>query len=192
MGNVVSGLRSSEEHVWRWAGRIAVIVPLVALTFCVTVLAIKAWPAMKLEGVHFLTSSEWNPGGGYAQPVTTDGVTHPRAATYGAWPLILGTIAVLRHRPPHRRPHLHRRGLGAHPAPPQWISRSLGFTLELLAGIPSVIIGLWGVFTLGPILANNVYPPIANAMPDLPFFNWFTGHRRATAKASSPPASSSP
>ena len=60
------------------------------------------------------------------------------------------------------------------------------FTLELLAGIPSVIIGLWGVFTLGPILAEHVYPHIADPMPDVPVFDWF-GPRRATGRASSPP-----
>ena len=45
------------------------------------------------------------------------------------------------------------------------ISRPLGFTIEFLAGIPSVIIGLWGILTLGPFLAKHVYPPIADPCP---------------------------
>ena len=177
--DALSGLRSGEEHVWRWAGRVAAIVPLVALAFCVTILALKAWPAMKLEGWHFITSSEWNPGGGYAQPVTTDGVTHPQGATYGAWPLILGTIQSSVIALIIAVPISIGGALALTERLPGVISRSLGFTLELLAGIPSVIIGLWGIFTLGPFLAEHVYPHIANAMPDLPVFNWFgppTGH----------------
>ncbi len=179
LGSVVSGLRSSEEHVWRWAGRIAATIPLVALAFAVTVLAIKAWPSMKLEGIHFLTSSEWNPGGGYAQPVTTDGVSHPSGATYGAWPLILGTVQSSVIALIIAVPISIGGALALTQRLPGWISRSLGFTLELLAGIPSVIIGLWGVFTLGPILAEHVYPHIAAIMPNAPIFDWFrepTGH----------------
>ena len=51
---------------------------------------------------------------------------------------------------------------------PRWLSQPLGFAIELLAGIPSVVIGLWGMLTLGPLLAHHVYPPIANNMPNVP------------------------
>ncbi|HXL19647.1 MAG TPA: phosphate ABC transporter permease subunit PstC, partial [Streptosporangiaceae bacterium] len=45
--------------------------------------------------------------------------------------------------------------------------------LELLAGIPSVIIGLWGALTFGPFLAHHIYPHIANVMPDVPVLSYF-------------------
>ena len=56
---------------------------------------------------------------------------------------------------------------------PRWISQPLGFFIELLAGIPSVVFGLWGVLTLGPFLATHVYPTIANHMPDVPVLRYF-------------------
>ena len=192
LGNVVSGLRSSEEHVWRWAGRIAVIVPLVALTFCVTVLAIKAWPAMKLEGVHFLTSSEWNPGGGYAQPVTTDGVTHPQGATYGAWPLILGTLQSSVIALVIAVPISIGGRLGADPAAPP---------VDL--PIPRVHPGAPRRHPERDHRAlGRLHPRADPGEQRLPahrqrharpaVLQLVRGHRRATARASSPPASSWP
>ena len=56
---------------------------------------------------------------------------------------------------------------------PEWISRPLGFAIEILAGIPSVVIGLWGLLTFGPFLAKHVYPVIADHMPDVPVLRYF-------------------
>jgi phosphate transport system permease protein len=41
---------------------------------------------------------------------------------------------------------------------PQWLRRPIGMAVELLAGIPSIIYGMWGFFVLGPFLANYVQP----------------------------------
>ena len=56
---------------------------------------------------------------------------------------------------------------------PGWISRPLGFTIEILAGIPSVVIGLWGILTFGPWLAKHVYPIIADHAPNVPVLRYF-------------------
>jgi len=56
---------------------------------------------------------------------------------------------------------------------PAWISRPLGLAIEILAGIPSVVIGLWGILTFGPWLAHHVFPVIANNMPDVPVLKYF-------------------
>ncbi len=175
----VAAVRISEERVWRGATRIASVIPLVALAFVLTILAVKAWPAVKVNGLNFFTGSAWNPGNLYGATVHTDGVAHPVGASYGAWPLIAGTlqtsvIAVVLAVP---------ISLGAAFALterlPRWISRPLGIGVEILAGIPSVIIGLWGVLTLGPLLAQHVYPAIADHMPDVPILRYWrnpTGH----------------
>ena len=66
-------------------------------------------------------------------------------------------------------PLSHRRRLRAHRAHADAGSRGRsGFTIEILAGIPSVVIGLWGILTFGPWLAKYIYPTIANNMPDVP------------------------
>jgi phosphate transport system permease protein len=171
--------RAREEGLWRGAAQIAAILPFAALIGAVIVLGFKAWPAVQVNGWGFLTKSTWAPGSTYGSTVVTHGVSHPLGSSYGAWPLILGTIqtsiiAVLIALPV---------SVGAAfaiterlPAP---IARVLGFAVELLAGVPSVVFGLWGVLTLGPFLAHHVFPHIANVMPNVPVFNYFsapTGH----------------
>ena len=75
---VADAARAGEERAWRWSARVAVILPLAALVFAVTVLAIKAFPAIKVNGFGFLTGSEWGgKGGAYAATVRTHGVLHP-------------------------------------------------------------------------------------------------------------------
>ena len=158
---------------WRGSAWIAVILPLAALVFAVTVLAVKAWPAVRLNGWYFLYGRTWTYGSGYASVVHTDGIAHLQGEKFGAWAIIWGTlvsslIAIVIAVP---------LSLGAAFAlterMPTWISRPLGFTIEILAGIPSVVIGLWGILTFGPWLAHHVYPVIADAMPDVPVLRYF-------------------
>ncbi len=53
---------------------------------------------------------------------------------------------------------------------PSWLEKPLSFLTELLAGIPSVIYGLWGIFVLVPWLRTDVEPFLAKHFGDLPFF----------------------
>ncbi len=156
-----------QDAGWRVAGRLAATVPFVGLLFVITVLLVKAWPAIAYNGLGFFTRSTWSQGTGYGQSVTTNGVTHPLGASYGAWPLIAGTlqssaIALVLAVP---------LALGTAFAVTEWlprpVARPLGMVVEMLAGVPSVIIGLWGIFILGPWLAAHVYPVIADHVPDV-------------------------
>jgi len=53
---------------------------------------------------------------------------------------------------------------------PRRISHSLGYFIDLLAAIPSVVFGLWGITVLAPILARSVYPWLEDNLGFLPFF----------------------
>ena len=168
-------MRRHEEHAWRWSARVAAIVPLAGLAFVLVVLALKAWPAIIVNGPGFLSRSTWQPGSTYGAVAHTSGVAHPSGSSYGAWPLVAGTlqtsvIAVLVALP---------ISLGAAFAlterVPRWLSRPLGFFVEVLAGIPSVVIGLWGVLELGPFLAHHVYPLVANHVPNVAVLRYFRG-----------------
>ena len=170
----VDSIRRNEETGWRSVAWVAVLLPLAALVFAITVLAIKAWPAVRLNGWYFLYGRTWTDGqGAYAATVTTDGVKHIQGAKFGAWAIIWGTVASSVIAIVIAVPLSIGAAFALTERMPAWISRPLGFTVEILAGIPSVVIGLWGILTFGPWLASNVYPIIANNMPDVPILRYF-------------------
>ncbi|VBA52850.1 Phosphate transport system permease protein PstC 1 [Mycobacterium attenuatum] len=80
----------------RWAGGAAAVIPLLALGFVLVTLVIEALPAIRFNGLHLFTGTDWDPGNLYDQAVVTNGVAHPPGARYGALPLIVGTLATWR------------------------------------------------------------------------------------------------
>lgn len=168
-------LQTNEHHIWAWGGRIAAFVPLISLVLVVLVLAIKAWPAVKVNGPGFLTRSSWNTGSTYGATVYTHGVAHPLGASYGAWPVIIGTLQSSAIAVVIAVPVSIGAAFALTERLPRYISETLRYAIEILAGVPSVLIGLWGILTLGPLLANHVYPIVANHMPDVPVLRYFRG-----------------
>jgi phosphate transport system permease protein len=166
--------RRHEEGAWRGTGWVAVVLPLAALVFAVTVLAVKAWPAIRVNGWYFLYGRNWTYGSGYGAVVHTDGVAHQMGSQFGAWAIVWGTLASSLIAIVIAVPLSIGAAFALTERMPTWISRPLGFTIEILAGIPSVVIGLWGILTFGPWLAKHVYPVIANNMPDVPVLRYFS------------------
>jgi phosphate transport system permease protein len=169
----VDAVRAQETTGWRWAARAAAVVPLAALVFAVVVLAVKGYPAIKVNGAGFFTKSVWKEGSAYATVVHKDGVALPQGAEYGAWPVILGTLQTAAIALVLAVPISIGCAFALTERLPRWVSQPLGFTIELLAGIPSVVLGLWAALTLGPIFARHVYPVIADHMPDVPVLRFF-------------------
>src|SRR5260370_35016173 len=103
-----------------------------------------AWPAMKAYGFSFLFSSRWAPS---ADPPVL-GALGP---IYGT--IVTSLIAMIIAIPV---------GLGIAifltELCPQWLRRPIGIAVELLAGIPSIIYGMWGFFVLGPFMADTFQP----------------------------------
>lgn len=164
------------ETVPRLLTGIAAFLPLLALAAIVAVLAVKAYPAIKYNGWGFFARDNWQPGNTYANPVKTGGVLHPLAVSYGALPLIAGTlessvIAVI-----FAVPVSIGAALAIVEKLPRRASNAVGMFLEVLAGIPSVVFGLWGALTFGPVLARDIAPVIANHMPDVPVLNFLRGN----------------
>jgi phosphate transport system permease protein len=52
---------------------------------------------------------------------------------------------------------------------PNWLRRPLGVAIELLAAVPSIVYGMWGLLVFGPILATYVQQPLQSAFGDVPF-----------------------
>jgi phosphate transport system permease protein len=113
-------------------------------------LAIGGWPAFRQFGFSFFTTSEWNPVTevyGAAGPIAGTLIT-AFLSLIVALPLALGVSVFLVEFCP--RP----------------ISRPIAVAVELLAGIPSIVYGMWGLFVLAPWFAEHVQMPLMmNAEP---------------------------
>lgn len=105
-------------------------------------------------GWGFLTGSDWNPVKNKfgALPFIYGTVVSSLLALAIAVPLSLGVAIFLVEQAPRR------------------IARPIGFLVELLAAIPSVVYGLWGIFVLAPLLRVYIEPPLAKYLGWLPFF----------------------
>ena len=173
----------AEPHPWRappglavrWAGGLGAVIPLIALVFVLATLIIEALPAIRLNGLHFFTATEWNPGNLTATPLSPDGVPHPAGAYYGALPLIVGTLASSAIALIVAVPVSIGAALAIVERLPKRPASAVGMVLELLAGIPSVVVGLWGAMTFGPFIAHHIAPVIARNAPDVPVLNYFRG-----------------
>ncbi|GEM_PF-71569 len=157
-------------------GASAATVPLLALVFILATLVYEAVPAIRLNGPGFLTRLAWDPGNFYGGVSHAGGVLHPEGASYGALSLIVGTLLSSAIALVLAVPLSVGAALTIVERLPQRLSGGVGFFLEVLAGIPSVVYGLWGVVTLGPLLANHVSPFIAGHLPDVPVLSWFKGN----------------
>lgn len=159
----------------RWAGGVGAVIPLLALVFVLATLIIEALPAIRVNGLHFFTGTDWNPGNIYGVTEVSHGVAHPVGVYYGALPLIVGTLATSAIALIIAVPVSIGAALVIAERLPKRLGSAVGMTLELLAGIPSVIVGLWGAMTFGPFIARNIAPVIARNAPDVPVLDYFRG-----------------
>ena len=154
---------------------IGAVVPIGALVAMVIVLLVEAMPAIRYNGWHFLFGSGFDPGNFYGAAVRTGGVLHPAGASYGAWPLILGTLETAGIALVVGVPIAVGAAILIVEKLPSRLAGVVGLALEMLAGVPSVVIGLWGVLTFGPVMAREVYPVLAH-LPNVPVLDIFRGY----------------
>jgi phosphate transport system permease protein len=142
------------DDCFRTLTRAAALTLLALVLAMVVVMARAALPSLRAFGWRFLVTSTWD----------------PVAEHFGALPLIYGTIlssllALLIAVP---------LGLGAAvylaELAPQWIRSPIAFLVEMLAAVPSVVYGLWGIFVLAPLLRNWVEPALGRTLGFLPLF----------------------
>ncbi|HLX89862.1 MAG TPA: phosphate ABC transporter permease subunit PstC, partial [Acidimicrobiales bacterium] len=111
----------------------------------------------------------------YSPLVRTHGIEHPPNALYGALPLIVGTLVSSAIAIALAVPIAVGMALVVVEKLPRRLSRTIGFFLEVLAGVPSVVIGLWGYLTFGPFLSHHVATLWANHFPNVPVLKFFRG-----------------
>ena len=132
---------------------LGLLLPAILLAM-VLELVINAWPAVVTFGWAFVFKSTWN----------------PVAEVYGAAPLIFGTLVSSLVALVFAIPLALSAAIFLTEFSPHWLRSPLGFLIELLAAVPSVVYGLWGIFVLIPFLRGVVVPPLKAALGWTPFF----------------------
>ena len=120
-------------------------------------LFVGALPAIKAFGLKFLVSDTWN-------PVTEE---------FGALVPIVGTLATSIVALAIGIPVSFGIALFLTELSPPWLKRPLGTAIELLAGIPSIIYGMWGLFVFAPVFADHVEPWLNDHIGPLPIIGGF-------------------
>ena len=148
-------------------------------------MCIRDRPSIIFSGLSFFTGSVFSFGNLYATTtVTHNGVAAPPHAVYGVLPLIVGTLSTSIIALVLAVPISVGGVLMLSEIIPRKISDSLGVFLELLAGIPSVVFGLWGVAVFGPFLAAHIFPPLSALGHVIPFFKGPVGQGQGLLTAS--------
>jgi phosphate transport system permease protein len=159
----------------RWFGLAGAVVPLLMLGFVLVTLIVEAIPAIKFNGIGFLTHNVWSFGSQYAVPIQSGGIPHQPGEQFGALAQIVGTLESSAIALIIAIPVSVGAALVIVERLPRRLANILGMFLELLAGVPSVVIGLWGALTFGPFLAHHITPWIAAHAPDVPVLSFFRG-----------------
>ena len=141
------------DRVFGWLAKGAAIFTLLMLAAILASLTVSAWPAIDKYGLSFLTSTTWD-------PVQED---------FGGLVMIYGTlmtsfIALLIAVPVSFGIALFLTELS-----PRWLKRPLGTAIELLAAVPSIVYGMWGLLVFSPILSTYVQQPLQGVFGDVPF-----------------------
>ena len=140
------------ERLFKGTTLAAALLVLALLGGVVIALLHGAWPAFSRFKLAFLTREIWDP--------VTD--------QYGALGAVYGTlvtsiIAMLLALPVSFGVAVFLTELA-----PSWLKRPIGVAIELLAAIPSIIYGFWGLFVLAPVLQEHIEPWIIASLGALP------------------------
>ena len=151
---VLDRLRTG-DIVFRSVTRLAAVVVLVILGGVIVALISGAMPALQAFGLNFLVEERWNP------------VTE----RFGAIAPIYGTIvtsfiAMLIAVPVGLLIAVFLTELC-----PMWLRRPIGIAIELLAGIPSIIYGIWGLFVCAPFLQQYIQPGLIALFGEIPILS---------------------
>jgi phosphate transport system permease protein len=140
------------DRLFGWLARGAALLTLALLVGILVSLLIGAWPAVQKYGLGFFTSSVWDPVSG----------------AFGGAVMIYGTLATSLIALVIAVPVSFGIALFLTELSPAWLKRPLGTAIELLAAVPSIVYGMWGLLVFGPLLASWVQQPLQAAFSNVP------------------------
>ena len=123
------------------------------LTAILVSLLIGAWPVVNGFGWNFLVSAEWDP-------------VHDK---FGAMNAIFGTLVTSVIALGIAIPVSFGIAIFLTELCPTWLKQPLGTAVELLAGIPSIIYGMWGLFVFAPLFAEYIQPALTSSLGEVPY-----------------------
>ena len=135
----------------------AALLTLGLLLAIMVTLLVGAWPAISHYGLGFFTSSVWD-------PVQDE---------YGGLVMIYGTLATSLIALVIAVPVSFGIALFLTELSPAWLKRPLGTAVELLAAVPSIVYGMWGLMVFGPVLAQYVQQPLQSWFEGVPYLEAF-------------------
>ena len=145
------------DQVFGWLAKSAALLTMGLLAAILLSLTISAWPAIYKYGLSFLTSTVWD-------PVQED---------FGGLVMIYGTVATSLIALLIAVPVSFGIALFLTELSPAWLKRPLGTAIELLAAVPSIVYGMWGLLVFGPVLATYVQIPLQTAFNGVPYLGAF-------------------
>lgn len=152
-------------------GTTVMAVVTAAVVFLVAIfLIIYAFPAIAFNGFGIFTHLEWNLGNQYGTGVEhRGGFTGAPGASFGAIVFIVGTIVSSALAMAIATPLAILVAIAMHYRVPRRLKTPVNTLVELMAGVPSVVYGLWGISVLVPWISNTVGPFLAAHFSALPF-----------------------
>ncbi|MBP6394473.1 MAG: phosphate ABC transporter permease PstC, partial [Giesbergeria sp.] len=141
------------DRLFGTLARGAALLTLALLLGILGSLLVGAWPAIEKYGLGFLTSSVWD-------PVQNE---------YGGLVMIYGTLATSFIALLIAVPVSFGIALFLTELSPAWLKRPLGTAIELLAAVPSIVYGMWGLMVFGPLLAQYVQQPLQAWLDGVPY-----------------------
>lgn len=132
--------------------KLAALITLLLLGGIIVSLIIASWPSIQKFGLSFLWTKDWDP------PAGEFGALVP---IYGT--LVTSFIALIIAVPVSFGIALFLTELA-----PSWLKRPLGIAIELLAAIPSIVYGMWGLFIFAPLFAKYFQQPVGDVMANIP------------------------
>ena len=141
------------DRLFGWCAKGAALLTLALLMAILGSLVMGAWPAIQKYGLGFLVNSVWD-------PVKNE---------YGGLVMIYGTVATSLIALMIAVPVSFGIALFLTELSPSWLKRPLGTAIELLAAVPSIVYGMWGLLVFGPILATYVQQPLQSLFTGVPY-----------------------
>jgi phosphate transport system permease protein len=168
--------RVSAQAIARILTGIAAVLTFGIIFLMLFFLIAYAYPAIRFNGLSFLSSPIWNIGNQYGSGVTTrNGFSGPPGASFGALVFIFGSAMTAFLTMIVAVPLSMMVALSLVYRIPRQIRPLANALVELLAGVPSVVYGLWGLVVLVPWIARSVAPFVTGHLGFIPFLGGSSG-----------------